>query len=127
MLINKLLLNLRMGQLAYIYVSRFTVIGLYKATGMVCHSIYFFVLFSALKKKNPKKNYYLYDVVDDPRETTDLSTTRADIVELLLHRLQDYSQTAVPPLRARNAPAADPRMYGNIWYPWESVQPYQAV
>ena len=63
------------------------------------------------------KNVWLFNIRDDPEETTDLSTAEPDIVKELLERLHYYNTTAVP----CNYPAPDKKgepVHGGYWGPW---------
>ena len=63
------------------------------------------------------KNVWLFNIKEDPEETTDLSTVKPDVVEELLERLHYYNTTAV----LCNYPARDPKGKpgdGGYWGPW---------
>ncbi|GFO26295.1 arylsulfatase b-like [Plakobranchus ocellatus] len=64
------------------------------------------------------KNVWLYDVVSDPEEKTDLSASMPDLVRELLDKLSVYNSTALPPTFPAPDPNCDPELNGNIWQPW---------
>ncbi|XP_066534372.1 arylsulfatase I [Hoplias malabaricus] len=64
------------------------------------------------------KSVWLFNINTDPYERSDLAEARPEVVRLLLSRIAEYNQTAVP---ARNPPddtMADPQLHGGVWTPW---------
>ncbi|BFZ15529.1 hypothetical protein BsWGS_18568 [Bradybaena similaris] len=68
---------------------------------------------------NDTKNVWLFNVKLDPTESNDLSDSRPDLVQELLHRLVVYNSTAVPPTYPQSDPNCDPKLHGGYWGPWE--------
>jgi arylsulfatase B len=60
----------------------------------------------------------LFDVVNDPLETTDLAAQHPDIVQALLAKLQAYNATNIPQAHSAVDPASDPAKFGGVWTPW---------
>ena len=65
------------------------------------------------------KNLWLFNIKDDPEERTDLSEQHPEIVDMLLDRLAFYNSTAVPVRFPPEDPAADPKLHGGAWGPWD--------
>ena len=61
---------------------------------------------------------HLYNIADDHEELHELSTSRPDIVNLLLDRLQYYNSTAVPCRYPNPDPQSSPSLHGGVWGPW---------
>ena len=61
---------------------------------------------------------WLFDVVNDPFETTDLARSLPDITAQLLAQLQAINATNVPQAQSGNDPASDPSKFGAVWTPW---------
>ncbi|GFO01792.1 arylsulfatase j [Plakobranchus ocellatus] len=64
------------------------------------------------------KNLWLFDVAQDPEETTDLSASMPKVVRKLLDKLSKYNATALPPWYPDSDPNSDPPLNGNMWQPW---------
>lgn len=64
--------------------------------------------------------YYLFDIVNDPLETTDLSLERTDVVTQLLARIESYNASHVPQAGWDNPmhPDSCPKYHGGAWMPW---------
>ena len=68
------------------------------------------------------QNLWLFNVTADPQETTDLSESRPDVVQDLLHRLVFYNSTAS---EARFIPLDNnhfPNVTGDAWMPWLKIR-----
>lgn len=66
----------------------------------------------------------LFDVRDDPSETTDLAATMPQKLAELQARLAHYNATAVPPCdRLKPEPASDPARHSGAWMPWRESVP----
>lgn len=61
---------------------------------------------------------WLFDVVADPTETTDLSTTFPEIVTQLLTRLQEWNATDVPQAHSPYDPASQNPLFNHTATPW---------
>lgn len=65
-------------------------------------------------------NYCLFNIIDDPCETTGLSTMYPGILEKLIIILENHNSTVVP--RTRDSfkidPKTDPKYWNNYWPPW---------
>ncbi|XP_077997972.1 arylsulfatase B-like isoform X2 [Glandiceps talaboti] len=66
----------------------------------------------------PGKMVWLYNIASDPNEQNDLSDSLPGIVDVLLDRLAEYNDTAVPVLYPDSDPYADPSRRGGSWGPW---------
>ncbi|ELT89385.1 hypothetical protein CAPTEDRAFT_194056 [Capitella teleta] len=67
---------------------------------------------------NPMKNIWLFNIREDPLETTELSDRYPDITRALLRKLQSYNTTAVPVWFPPEDPKACPHLHGGAWVPW---------
>jgi len=69
------------------------------------------------EKKWPKLQKYLFDVVNDPEERTDLFASKPEIVEMLYQRVLESLASFVP----RDFPAwdqkGDPKNFQEVWSP----------
>ncbi|KAJ8418381.1 hypothetical protein AAFF_G00140900 [Aldrovandia affinis] len=74
----------------------------------------------ALEKRRDQrwKSVWLFNITADPYERRDLSKSRPQVVKVLLARLAEYNQTAVPALNPPDDPLADPQLHGGVWTPW---------
>jgi len=69
---------------------------------------------------DPKsKNIWLFDISNDPYETTDLFESNPDKAVELLDKLAEYDATAVPPHFPPIDLRCDPANFGGAWRPWE--------
>ncbi|XP_046885355.1 arylsulfatase I [Hypomesus transpacificus] len=68
------------------------------------------------------KSVWLFNVTADPYERSDLAEARPEVVKMLLTRLAEYNQTAVPPRNPPDDPMADPQLHGGVWTPWLGVE-----
>ncbi|XP_065152999.1 arylsulfatase I [Paramisgurnus dabryanus] len=64
------------------------------------------------------KSVWLFNITADPYERADLAEVRPEVVKMLLTRLAEYNQTAVPPRNPPDDPMADPQLHGGVWTPW---------
>ncbi|XP_010890608.3 arylsulfatase I isoform X1 [Esox lucius] len=64
------------------------------------------------------KSVWLFNITADPYERSDLAEARPEVVKLLLGRLAEYNQTAVPPRNPSDDHMADPQLHGGVWTPW---------
>nr|XP_006811214.1 PREDICTED: arylsulfatase B-like [Saccoglossus kowalevskii] len=71
----------------------------------------------------PGKHVWLFNIAEDPTETTDLSEDNLDKVIELLIKMDEYLLTSVPVVYPPNDPLADPSLNDGIWRPW-SPEPY---
>ena len=60
----------------------------------------------------------LFNIENDPFELEDLSDKRKDIVEIMLNKLNNYNETAVPVQPPTFDLAANPEFHGGFWKPW---------
>ncbi|KAG9344531.1 hypothetical protein JZ751_011201 [Albula glossodonta] len=74
----------------------------------------------ALEKRRdqPWKSVWLFNITADPYERRDLSKSRPEVVKVLMARLAEYNQTAIPPRNPPDDPFADPQLHGGVWTPW---------
>jgi arylsulfatase B len=61
---------------------------------------------------------WLFDVVNDPMETTDLSSQMPDLVASLLSKLQAINSTNIPQSHSAVDPNYDPSKYNETATPW---------
>lgn len=68
--------------------------------------------------------YCLFNIVEDPCETYDLSYVHEDILNGLLIELADFNSTVIPvPVEILKAdPNAHPKYWHNYWSPWLDKQ-----
>ena len=65
------------------------------------------------------QNLYLFNIADDPYETTDLHTENPEMVQYLLNRLAEYNATSVPFCTfEQDAEGSNPDNNGGVWMPW---------
>lgn len=65
--------------------------------------------------------YTLYNIADDPSETTDLAAKMPEKVKELMARIAFYNSTAIPPCdRLTPDPMSNPKRFGNVWTPWSN-------
>ncbi|XP_063419817.1 arylsulfatase J-like [Mytilus trossulus] len=69
-------------------------------------------------KEPRKKNFWLFNIRDDPLETTDLSASRPQIVKEMLDLLAEYDKSSVPVRFPGSDPQANPELRGGFWGPW---------
>jgi arylsulfatase B/arylsulfatase I/J len=67
------------------------------------------------------KNLWLFNMEEDPLETTDLSSQLPDVVQAMLDKLvgyNAYNATVVPCRYPRDDPLANPEKHGGVYSPW---------
>ncbi|XP_036429366.1 arylsulfatase I [Colossoma macropomum] len=64
------------------------------------------------------KSVWLFNITADPYERSDLAEARPEVVKLLLSRIAEYNQTAIPARNPPDDPMADPQLHGGVWTPW---------
>ena len=60
----------------------------------------------------------LYNIIEDPSETRNVSDKFPDIVKMLTEKIQAYNATAVPLANKPRDPASNPRNFNFTWMPW---------
>ncbi|KAL5256753.1 hypothetical protein ACHWQZ_G011872 [Mnemiopsis leidyi] len=60
----------------------------------------------------------LYNIIDDPSETRNVSDKFPDIVQMLTDKIKAYNTTAVPMGNKKRDPASNPRNFNFTWMPW---------
>ncbi|XP_042866572.1 arylsulfatase I-like [Penaeus japonicus] len=65
----------------------------------------------------PANNVVLYNVRDDPLETTDISHLYPDVAATLKSRLRSYAAQSVHPHNPRDDPNGHPRLHGGFYSP----------
>lgn len=65
-----------------------------------------------------KSTVMLFNVVEDPSETREVSKGNPDVVAALLTRLKYHQDRAVPPNNKPQDPASDPKNFNGVWMPW---------
>ncbi|XP_042866571.1 arylsulfatase J-like [Penaeus japonicus] len=65
----------------------------------------------------PTNNVVLYNVRDDPLETTDISHLYPDVAATLKSRLRSYAAQSVHPHNPRDDPNGHPRLHGGFYSP----------
>ena len=68
------------------------------------------------------KNIWLFDIVSDPLEKTDLFESRQDIAVDLLNRLAEYQSTAVPVRYPKHDLRCNPKFHNGFWGPWRQLK-----
>ena len=61
---------------------------------------------------------WLFDVVADPFETTNLAPSMPALAASLLAQLQAINATNIPQAHSANDPASAPGLHGGVWTPW---------
>ena len=61
---------------------------------------------------------WLFDVVNDPFETTNLAASMPALTAQLLAQLQAINGTNIPQAASGNDPASAPSNFGGVWTPW---------
>eukprot|EP00056_Hartaetosiga_gracilis_P012096 m.190091 g.190091 ORF g.190091 m.190091 type:complete len:606 (+) comp13633_c0_seq1:177-1994(+) len=61
---------------------------------------------------------FLYDVVKDPFETTNIADEHPEIVKELFAKLSGFNATHIPQNNPQTDPASNPAKFGEIWTPW---------
>jgi len=80
-------------------------------------------------EETDEQNVLLFNLKEDPSESTDLSSQNTDRVKKMLQRLSEYYSVAVPPVLPCPDPSANPVYSGAVWKSWldegqeSSVQP----
>lgn len=68
------------------------------------------------------KDYCLFDLKNDPCETTNIKDKYPDIFEKMKAKLDVYAKKqAKPRITYFKDPQADPRLHGNSWKPWREL------
>jgi hypothetical protein len=71
------------------------------------------------KECGPHDSYIeLYNIIEDPAETRNVSDKFPDIVEMLTKKIKAYNSTAVPLGNKPRDPASNPRNFNFTWMPW---------
>ena len=65
-----------------------------------------------------QKHLWLFNITDDPSETTDLSDSKPLVVKHMLRRLKHYYKTMVPPVYPNMDRNVNPALFGGVWIPW---------
>ena len=60
----------------------------------------------------------LYNIIEDPSETRNVSERFPDIVYMLTEKIKAYNATAVPLGNKPRDPASNPRNFNYTWMPW---------
>ncbi|KAL5256755.1 hypothetical protein ACHWQZ_G011874 [Mnemiopsis leidyi] len=60
----------------------------------------------------------LYNIIEDPSETRNVSDKFPDIVQMLTDKIKAYNATAVPMGNKKKDPASNPRNFNYTWMPW---------
>lgn len=61
---------------------------------------------------------WLFDVVNDPYETTNIYAQNPTIVAQLMEKLQTYNATNIPQSNSPTDPNSNPAKFGGVWTPW---------
>lgn len=70
------------------------------------------------KSINCEKNYCLFDLLEDPTETTDIATDNTEIVAKLKASLDHYRTQLMPQTNKKVDPNSDPSRCFDTWHPW---------
>lgn len=60
----------------------------------------------------------LYDIESDPIEANELSDLFPEVVNIMLTKLADYYDEAIPPRYPKDDPARNPKFNNNVFGPW---------
>ncbi|XP_048514445.1 arylsulfatase B-like [Athalia rosae] len=63
-------------------------------------------------------NKCLFDMINDPCETVDISAKHPKIVERMENDLRRYNAVLMPQSKSEFDPASSPRNFGGVWLPW---------
>ncbi|XP_048514447.1 arylsulfatase B-like isoform X2 [Athalia rosae] len=63
-------------------------------------------------------NKCLFDLINDPCETVDISAKHPKIVERMENDLRRYNAVLMPQSKSEIDPASSPRNFGGVWLPW---------
>ena len=67
----------------------------------------------------PQDSYIeLYNIIEDPSETRNVSDKFPDIVQMLTEKIKAYNATAVPIGNKPHDPASNPKHFNYTWMPW---------
>ena len=69
------------------------------------------------RERPSRRGEQLYNLKDDPNETTDISRENPNIVQQLKNKLEGYKASAVAPFSLRTTPRANPSRYDGFWSP----------
>ena len=76
---------------------------------------FIFVDVNTRNSKNPSSSVRLFNIIDDPTESYDLSDQRPDIVRNLVQRLAMHEDTAKPVFYPPQSPDCGPQLFGDVW------------
>ncbi|XP_055938572.1 arylsulfatase B-like [Argiope bruennichi] len=71
---------------------------------------------------NPTEIPCLFNIIEDPCETTNIADLHPEIVESMLITLRDYEKQAVKPQFKDPDPHGDPRCHGFAYVPWMDAE-----
>lgn len=69
------------------------------------------------KDETNSTSLQLFNLADDPNETTDLSSTHKEIVKKLLSAFKSHESRSVPPINLPPDPAGNPNRFGGVFTP----------
>ncbi|CAH1775568.1 unnamed protein product [Owenia fusiformis] len=75
------------------------------------------VYYNLFYVRHNHRRIWLYNVKDDPQETTDLSRKLYWVVKRLRKKLRDYKKGLVPAIVAKSSPKSNPIFWGGAWSP----------
>lgn len=70
---------------------------------------------------NPYETPCLFNVEEDPCELYNVADRYPNIVDRLLHLVDEYNKTAISPMPRVAHPEAFPKNHGNVWTTWEDA------
>ena len=78
--------------------------------------------FKIMKEVAGSQNIFLFNVVEDPYEQSEISAENKDIVIKLLNKLKVYNATALPGIIfEKDFDGANPKNHGGAWMPWRDL------
>lgn len=72
-------------------------------------------------------NYCLFDLENDPTETTDVKENNTDVLTFLKGELERYRTMLVPQKNKQPDARADPKYCNGAWFTWESKFNFECI
>lgn len=72
---------------------------------------------------NPFRSPCLFNIVEDPCETTNVADIEPEMLRTMLQATDEYMRTAMRPRNQPNDPRSNPKFYNNTWTNWYDELP----